>query len=186
MNKFGGFVHTSPLCSSDPTVNPLLHLASNAIRDYFGPTVQTVADCLLSEAGCGSSNQGGGNSADGFTLISILQKVKKYCSRDINETRASLTKLVPGRLKISKARGPESSGFVVSDDAIAEALLTMVNNFQLCVCVFAFFGRHHHGWSLVLRVVYDVLGCFFLHFTFVFLSPLISFNVTSCSTPLLQ
>jgi hypothetical protein len=129
MNKFGGFVHTSPLCSSDPTVNPLLHLASNAIRDYFGPTVQTVADCLLSEAGCCSFNNGG-NSADGFTLISILQKVKKYCSRDINETRVSLTKLVPGRLKISKARGPESSGFVVSHDAIAEALLTMVK-FQI-------------------------------------------------------
>jgi hypothetical protein len=128
MNKFGGFVHTSPLCSSDPTVNPLLHLASNAIRDYFGPTVQTVADCLLSEAGCCSAPNGSGgvNSADGFTLISILQKVKKYCSRDINETRVRLTKLVPGRLKISKARGPESSGFVVSDDAIAEALLTMV------------------------------------------------------------
>lgn len=130
MNKFGGFVHTSPLCSSDPTVNPLLHLASNAIRDYFGPTVQTVADCLLSEAGCSGGGGGSASSsgADGFSLIAIIQKVKKYCSRDINETRVKLTKLVPGRLQISKARGPESSGFVVSDDAIRSALLVLMQH----------------------------------------------------------
>jgi len=121
MNKFGGFVHTSPLCSSDPTGTPLLHLASNVIRDYFGPTVQTVADCLLSEAACSSGG-------DGSSLVSILQKIRKHCSRDINETRVELAKHIPGSLQISKARGPESSGFVVSDDACRAALLVLVQH----------------------------------------------------------
>ena len=40
----GAFVHQSPASSRHH--DPLISLASNIIRDTFGPTVQTVADCL--------------------------------------------------------------------------------------------------------------------------------------------
>lgn len=43
-NFFGGFVHTNPLTSHRH--DPLIALASNCVRDFFGPTVQMVADCL--------------------------------------------------------------------------------------------------------------------------------------------
>ena len=43
-NQFAKFVSTSSISSSqDPSIN----LASNCIRDYFGPTVQLVADGLM-------------------------------------------------------------------------------------------------------------------------------------------
>lgn len=48
-NAFGGFTTSSPI-SSIPH-NSCHDLASNCIRDYFGPTVQTVFDYLLSKSG---------------------------------------------------------------------------------------------------------------------------------------
>ena len=42
---FANFDQTSPLSSSPH--DPMLSLASNCIRDYFGPTVQMVADALM-------------------------------------------------------------------------------------------------------------------------------------------
>jgi DNA-directed RNA polymerase III subunit RPC3 len=43
-NQFARFNHTSPLASISH--DPAISLASNAIRDAFGPMVQLVADCL--------------------------------------------------------------------------------------------------------------------------------------------
>ena len=43
-NQFARFNHTSPLASISH--DPAVSLASNAIRDAFGPMVQLVADCL--------------------------------------------------------------------------------------------------------------------------------------------
>jgi hypothetical protein len=54
-NPFARFVHTSPLASlpHDPNIT----LASNCIRDYFGPTVQLVADFLQARGGASTLAQ---------------------------------------------------------------------------------------------------------------------------------
>ena len=54
-NPFARFVHTSPL-SSLPH-DPPLSLASNCIRDSFGPTVQLVADALQARGGASTLPQ---------------------------------------------------------------------------------------------------------------------------------
>eukprot|EP00980_Cylindrotheca_fusiformis_P003038 scaffold709_cov197-Cylindrotheca_fusiformis.AAC.6 len=48
-NQFASFNQTSVL-SSIPH-DPLITLASNCVRDFFGPTVQLVADCLQTRGG---------------------------------------------------------------------------------------------------------------------------------------
>ena len=54
-NPFARFVHTSAIASvpHDPSVS----LASNCIRDCFGPTVQLVADCLQTRGGSSTLSQ---------------------------------------------------------------------------------------------------------------------------------
>lgn len=54
-SQFAGFHHTSPLSSihHDPTIS----LASNVIRDAFGPMVQLVADALQARGGTSTLSQ---------------------------------------------------------------------------------------------------------------------------------
>ena len=54
-NQFARFVHTTPL-SSIPH-DPPISLASNCIRDFFGPSVQLVADCLQARGGSSKLSQ---------------------------------------------------------------------------------------------------------------------------------
>lgn len=144
-NKFGGFVHRSPL-SSHPH-DPSLELSSNCIRDHFGPTVQTVWDCLASLGGKCS-------------LPVIIQRIRTLCKRDINDDREMLVRrletlsskqkqnqnndiralfldgIAPRGKKTSSgtssllnhARGPELSGFVVDAAPIRAALIVLLQH----------------------------------------------------------
>ena len=79
-NAFGGFLHTSPLSnlSSSTSHPPDLHsaLASNCIRDYFGPVEQTVADSL--------------HARGPSTLHDLISNIKLHCLKDWNEERGRL------------------------------------------------------------------------------------------------
>ena len=79
LNPYGGFNHRSPLspCPSDPP----LDLASDCIRDYFGPSVQTVADCLRSR---GPS-----------TIAQLVSRIRSQCRRVVNEERERLVERLP-------------------------------------------------------------------------------------------
>lgn len=135
-NPFGGFVHTSPL-SSLPH-DPLHSLSSNIIRDFFGPTVQTIADCLLSQCCSGGINDQNHNIANeespGLSLSDIEMKITSLCKRTLNEEREKLVKSVnqnrfkDKNVRIRMAKGPESSGYVVDRTSIRAALLVLVQH----------------------------------------------------------
>lgn len=113
-NPFGGFVHTSPLSSLPHDAT--LTLASNCIRDYFGPTVQTVADCLESR---GSAS----------TLSQLVSAIRGQCSREWNDERERIVaRVADGRFKLHRARGPATSGYVVEVEPIREALLILLQH----------------------------------------------------------
>ena len=140
-NPFGGFVHTSPLFSLPH--DPLHSVSSNIIRDYFGPAVQTIADCLLSQCCSGgiadrnhntNSNSISNEESPGLTLSEIERKITKVCKRTLNEEREKLVKKVNFNQDIIKtvtihmAKGPESSGYVVDRTTIRAALLVLVQH----------------------------------------------------------
>ena len=79
-NAFGGFLHTSPLSnlssSTSHAPDPHSALASNCIRDYFGPVVQTVADSL--------------HALGPSTLHDLISNIKLHCLKDWNEERGRL------------------------------------------------------------------------------------------------
>lgn len=110
-NTFGGFIHTSPL-SSLPH-DPHLTLASNCIRDVFGPVVQTVYDALQK---CGGS----------ASLVHLMRDVRSQCRRVWNEERERL--VLRGKYKLQRARGPASSGFVVEASSIRAGLLVLLQH----------------------------------------------------------
>jgi DNA-directed RNA polymerase III subunit RPC3 len=111
---FGGFVHRSPLSSLPHDAK--LTLASNCIRDYFGPTVQTVADCLESR---------GGSS----TLAQLVVAIRGQCRRVWNEERERLVaRVAGGKYKLHRAKGPATSGYVVEEEYIRHALLILVQH----------------------------------------------------------
>lgn len=116
-NPFGGFNVTSPLASHPH--NPVNDLASNCIRDYFGPTCQTVFDCL--------------NSRGKSTLQQLNTAIRTQCKRDINPERLRLVdNLIPfkGRngVKINMARGSEEKGYVVDSASIRAALIVLLQH----------------------------------------------------------
>ena len=118
-NPFGGFVHTSPLSSLDH--DPVVSLASNCIRDYFGPTVQTAADCLESRGGAS-------------TLSQLVSAVRGQCRRPWNEERERLvSRVAGGKYKLDRARGPATAGYVVEVEPIREALLILIQHSLLHV-----------------------------------------------------
>lgn len=104
-------MYSSP-CSS-LAHDPVLTLASNCVRDFFGPTVQTVADCLQSR---------GGSS----TLTQIVSNIRSQCRREWNEERERL--VINGHYKLHRARGPTSSGYVVEVAPIRAALIVLLQH----------------------------------------------------------
>lgn len=117
-NPFGGFVHTSPLSSLPHDAT--LTLASNCIRDTFGPTVQTVADCLQTRGGAS-------------TLAQIVAAIRGTCRRVWNEERERLVARVvvvagDNKYKLHRARGPATSGYVVEVEPIRQALLILIQH----------------------------------------------------------
>lgn len=113
--NFGGFCVSSPFGSFKN--DPIKDLASNTIRDFFGPTCQTVSDCILTR---GPS-----------TLAQLISQIRQHCKRDINSERIRLADgLEPlyegrSRVKLNLARGSEEKGFVVSASAIRAALIVL-------------------------------------------------------------
>lgn len=124
-NPFGGFNVTSPLSSSSH--NALHDLQSNCIRDFFGPTCQTVADCLLSK---GTS-----------TCTELLASIREKCKRDINSERLKLADylkpLSKGRstAHLNLARGSEEKGFIVDSSAVRAALIVLIQHSLVKVVV---------------------------------------------------
>lgn len=97
---FGGFSTNSPLSSHSHS--PLHDICSNCIRDYFGPLVQTVADCLHL---CGSASYYDPTSPrisstslflskplKPSTLMQILPTIRRQCERPISEERHRLVR----------------------------------------------------------------------------------------------
>ena len=117
-NCFGGFTVTSPISSTSH--NPLHDLRSNCIRDYFGPTCQTVADCLVSRGIC--------------TVSDLLVYIRYQCKRDVNSERLKLVHgldpLRKGRkvANLNLARGSEDNGFVVDASAVNAALIVLIQH----------------------------------------------------------
>lgn len=112
-NPFGGFVHTSPLHPLNH--EPVQALSSNCIRDNFGPTVQSVYDCLFSHT-------------SGCTFAQLLSAIRKRCRRVMNEDRLKLVEQVGGGYKINRARGPESAGYVFEAGPIRAALIVLIHH----------------------------------------------------------
>ena len=110
-NAFGVFVTSSPLSSlpHDPAVT----LASNCIRETFGPVVQAVADCLNAR---GSSS----------TLHQLISTIRSKCRRVWNEERERL--VIKGKYKLHRARGPAAHGWVVEAPSIRAALLILIQH----------------------------------------------------------
>ncbi|KAL7512332.1 hypothetical protein ACHAXN_009438 [Cyclotella atomus] len=128
-NAFGGFLHISPLSnlssSTSTPPSPSATLSSNCIRDYFGPIVQTVADCLISKGS--------------LSLSELIHYITSTCVRDWNVERERLV----GRLNstignnayyqgkkvhMNKARGSEGSGFVTEATHVRAALLVLLQH----------------------------------------------------------
>jgi hypothetical protein len=105
-NQFARFVHTSPLSSIQH--DSAVTLASNCIRDFFGPSVQLVADCLQSRGGVS-------------TLAQIISTItKKAPSKSRTEERLAM-------IKLSKLRTSSSSGSP-STPSIRAALLVLIHH----------------------------------------------------------
>lgn len=117
-NPFGGFTITSPLSSISH--NPLHDLQSNCIRDYFGPTCQTVADCLVSK---GPS-----------TCAELITHIRRRCKRDVNSERLKLVQNLEPLAKSRKlahlnlARGSEENGFIVEGATVKAALIVLIQH----------------------------------------------------------
>mmetsp|Transcript_44439 Transcript_44439/g.49588 ORF Transcript_44439/g.49588 Transcript_44439/m.49588 type:complete len:629 (+) Transcript_44439:68-1954(+) len=112
-NQFSRFSSTSPL-SSIPH-EPSITLASNCIRDFFGPTVQLVADALISRSG-------------GSTLIQILATIetKAYISKQRSSERDEIMRL--GKLRASTMNSKSSNGDRPSHASVRASLLTMIQH----------------------------------------------------------
>jgi len=123
LNPFGGFIHRSPLSSAPH--DPPLDLASDCIRDFFGPTVQTVSDCLQSR---GPS-----------TLPQLVSKIRSQCRRVLNEERERLVDRLPAtvnhwdagcvsRPRLNRATGPEHAGYITDAAPVRAALLVLLQH----------------------------------------------------------
>ncbi|KAL3768698.1 hypothetical protein ACHAWU_006799 [Discostella pseudostelligera] len=150
-NAFGGFLHTSPLSnltsSTSHPPDPKAALASNCIRDYFGPLVQTVADAL--------------HSRGPSTMSDLIATIRHRCLRDWNEERGRLVDRLNasvvvgannnkfnkgiiattsssnnnnesyyhgGKVTMNKARGAESAGYVTESSHIRAALIVLLHH----------------------------------------------------------
>lgn len=159
LNPYGGFNHRSPLspCPSDPP----LDLASDCIRDYFGPSCQTVADCLRSR---GPS-----------TLPQLVSRIRSQCRRVVNEERERLVERLPAaatmggnasasaepvtaaaacKPRINKAAGPETAGYIVDAAPVRAALIVLLQHSLITVAPPPATSKYHGG---VTHYVYSFL-----------------------------
>lgn len=113
INQFARFASTSPL-SSIPH-DPAITLASNCIRDFFGPTVQLVADALISRSG-------------GSTLADILAtiKTKAYIGAHRSDERQKIMRL--GKMRSSTINSKSSNGDCPSNASVRASLLTLIQH----------------------------------------------------------
>lgn len=112
-NQFARFASTSPLASipHDPAVT----LASNCIRDFFGPTVQLVADALISRSG-------------GSTLAEIIAiiETKAYSSAQQSEERRKIIKM--GKMRSSTINSKSRNGDRPPHDSVRASLLALIQH----------------------------------------------------------
>jgi len=113
INQFARFASTSPL-SSIPH-DPAVTLASNCIRNFFGPTVQLVADALISRS-------------EGATLSEIMASIetKAYISPRRSEERLKIMKL--GKMRSSTINSKSSNGDRPSDASVRASLLALIQH----------------------------------------------------------
>ena len=92
-----------------------LTLASGVVLDRFGPTVQTVFDCLASKGP--------------LTLFELRKLLKQTCSKVENSDRKDVMSrlLETHHLQSQAAQDTESAGYVVDDDSISQALAALIN-----------------------------------------------------------
>lgn len=114
-NPFARFVHTSPLSSicHDPQVS----LASNAIREYFGPMVQLVADGLHARGGSSTLPQ----------LLHMIQTKSHKKTLTGNAKAQSRTKERNEILRVTKLK-TASSRDGPSTSAVRAALLVLIQH----------------------------------------------------------
>eukprot|EP00536_Pseudo-nitzschia_multiseries_P004468 jgi/Psemu1/188101/e_gw1.74.24.1 len=112
-NQFARFASTSPLSSipHDPSVT----LASNCIRDFFGPTVQLVADALMSRSG-------------GATLAQIIATIetKAYISAERSSERQKVMQLA--KMRSSTINTLNSNGDPPSPASVRASLLALIQH----------------------------------------------------------
>ena len=134
-NAFGGFLHTSPLSnltsSTSEPPDPHAALASNCIRDYFGPVVQTIADAL--------------HARGPSTLLELTANIKHHCLRDWNQERGRLVDRLNrsvvnssddalefryrgSRVTMNKARGFESAGYITDTSHVRASLIVLLHH----------------------------------------------------------
>lgn len=105
-NQFASFNPTTELASISH--DPLVTLSSNCIRDYFGSTVQLVADCLQARGGAS-------------TLAQITNTIKtKLEERGRTKERVEMIKVTRLRTKTSFGRP--------SANSIGAALLVLIQH----------------------------------------------------------
>mmetsp|Transcript_15815 Transcript_15815/g.36620 ORF Transcript_15815/g.36620 Transcript_15815/m.36620 type:complete len:618 (-) Transcript_15815:61-1914(-) len=113
VNQFARFASTSPL-SSIPH-DPVVTLASNCIRDFFGPTVQLVADALISRSG-------GSTLAD----ITAIIKTKAYVSAQRSDERRKIMRL--GDMRSSAINSKSNNGDRPSHASVRASLLALIQH----------------------------------------------------------
>ena len=113
INQFSRFSSTSPL-SSIPH-DPAVTLASNCIRDFFGPTVQLVADALILRSG-------GATLAE---IIGIIQ-TKAYGSAQRSDERRKIMRL--GKMRSSTINSKSSNGDCPSNASVRASLLALIQH----------------------------------------------------------
>ncbi|CAJ1907264.1 unnamed protein product [Cylindrotheca closterium] len=105
-NQFASFNPTTALSSI--AHDPLVTLSSNCIRDFFGPTVQLVADCLQAQGGAS-------------TLAQIINTIKtKLEERGRTKERVEMIKVT--RLRTISSFGRPSA------NSIGAALLVLIQH----------------------------------------------------------
>jgi RNA polymerase III subunit RPC82 len=116
---FASFDQTSPL--STVPHDPMVSLASNCIRDYFGPTVQMVADALLFRG-----------SGEPLTLQQLVQCLRTKCRQKVysQERIRLLGEKVAARLKNQSLQLPpiRAALLVLVQHSIVSVVITLNKN----------------------------------------------------------
>lgn len=136
-NQFARFVSTSPL-SSIPH-DPAITLASNCIRDFFGPTVQLVADALMSRMMSG-----------GCTLPQIISiiETKAYASAEQSEERRKIMRQNKMRSSTINFKG---NGDRPSHASVRAALLALIQHSVVTIKTRSVTSRHRKNQNSTTR-----------------------------------